>query len=318
MIFLLYGPDSFRAHQKLAGIREKFLLSQPSFNLAQINITELKSPDELSRLFQSATLLGGKRLVIVSNLLSLGSPVIKEEFVKLAKQNLPEDLTVVVFEGLEFDKRQAGFKLLNQPKTAQCFEVLSGSELLAFAKHLSSKKQLTIDPPLLQRVVSLVGGDLWRLENELNKLSAYSATRPLSSEVVRDLVSANLVDNLFSLMDAVAGRNPSLANRLLADLLQGGEDPIGLIAILSFQFRNLILIKSLVEQRKTSGDIIRQTGLHPYAVSNSIKQAGKFSSAWLIAGYQRLVVLDWKIKSGELAPADALDHFLVTAGMSAT
>lgn len=316
MIFLLYGPDSFRAHSKLAEIREKFLGLQPDFNFVQIEGSALRSPEELRQLFVSSTLLGGKRLVVIVDLLSLGEVPIKEEFVRLVKQGLPEDLTVVVYEGLEFDKRQAAFKLLNQPKSAQLFEFLTGDKLLTYAKTLAQTKQLAIDNPLLQRAVNLTNGDLWRLNNELDKLAAYAQDHSLTAEVVQNLVTANLADNIFALMDALANRDPSLANRLLADLVQGGEDPIGLMAILASQFRKLILIKSLAEQRRPLGEIIRETGLHPYAVSSSLKQVNRFSLNWLIAGYQRLVQLDWKIKSGELVPADALDHFLVTAASS--
>ena len=312
MIFLLYGPDSFRAHAKVVAIRDKFFSSQPSFNLTEVVGSELKTSDEILRIVGSPTLLGGKRLLIITNCLSSAPVNIKDALVTTIKQGLPDDLTILFYESLDFDKRQSLFKLLNQPKTAQYFDLLTGVQLQAYASELARAKSLTIDDLLLRRVVSLVGNDLWRLNSELTKLSAYAVTRPLSVEAVQSLVSANLADNLFALMDAIANHNPAGANRLLAELIQGGEDPIGLMAILAFQLRNLILIKSLSEHGKPVGEIIKLTSLHPYAVSSSLKQTSRFTTDQLVGLYQRLVTLDWKIKRGELMPADALDHFLVT------
>lgn len=317
MIYLLYGPDSFRARQKLAAIRAKFLATQPEFNLTYVASHDIASPEALDRLIASSTLLGGKRLVIITDLLATGDSSIKEAFAVWAKRGLPDDVTTILYEGLDFDKRQSLFKLLNQPNTAQHFELLTGTPLLLVARDMAATKQLAIDDELLRRVITFVGSDLWRLDHELTKLAHYAAAQPLTSEVITNLIPASLSDNIFALMDAIAHRDPRAANRLMADLIQRGEDPIGLLAILAFQLRSLILVKSLSEQRKSSADIIKQTGLHPYAVSNSLKQASQFQTTWLIAAYQRLVQMDWKIKTGELASADALDHFLTTLALAA-
>jgi DNA polymerase III delta subunit len=113
-------------------------------------------------------------------------------------------------------------------------------------------------------------------------------------------------------MDAVAHHNPATVNRLFGDLVNRGEDPAGLLPILSFQLRNLILIKHLSSQRLSSGEIIRVTGLHPYAVSSTLKQTNLFSVDWLNAAYERLVAIDWQIKTGALDPTSALDQMLVS------
>lgn len=312
MIYLLYGPDSFRARAKLLSIRDKFLVSQPTFNFVHMAASQLSSADGLLQLLGSATLLGGKRLVALTDLLSLGETAVKEALAAAVRQGLPDDLVMVLCENFDFDKRQSLFKLLNRPKTAQFFGLLVGAELFRYAEGRALTKKLNIDANLLRQVLVITGSDLWRLDNELTKLASYARTHPLSPAVVQELVSANLADNLFALMDAVANRNPGIANRLFSDLVNRGEDPVGLLPILTFQLRNLILIKHLSAQKLSAGEIIRLTGLHPYAVSNTLKQADLFSLNWLNTAYQRLVATDWQIKTGALSPADALDQMLVS------
>ena len=311
MIYLLYGPDTFRARVKLLNIRDKFLTSQPAFNFIHMAASQLVSSDELLRLLGSATLLGGKRLVVLTDLMSLSEATIKEALATAVRQGLPDDLIVVLQENFDFDKRQSLFKLLNRPKTAQFFGLLTGSELFHYAQDRALAKKLNIEASLLRQVLIITGSDLWRLDNELTKLASYACTHPLSPTVVQELVSADLSDNMFALMDAVANRNPAAVNKLFSDLVNRGEDPAGLLPILAFQLRNLILIKHLSAQKLSVSEIIRVTSLHPYVVSNTLKQTNLFSSDWLNTAYQRLVATDWQIKTGALNPADALDQVLV-------
>ncbi len=312
MIYLLYGPDTFRARAKLSSIRDKFLVSQPAFNFIHKSGSEINSADELLRLLESATLLGGKRLVVLTDLMSLGEIEVKDALAKAVKGGLPDDLVIVLQENFDFDKRQSLFKLLNQPKTSQFFGFLTGAELFRFAKELALIKELNIEASLLREVLVITGSDLWRLNNELTKLASYAKTHPLSSTVVWEFVSADLSDNLFALMDAVAHHNPSAVNRLFGDLVNRGEDPAGLLPILSFQIRNLILIKHLSAQKLSSSEIIRVTGLHPYAVSSTLRQVNLFSFDWLNKAYHRLIATDWQIKTGALNSSDALDQMLVS------
>ncbi len=312
MIYLLYGPDTFLIREKLNRIREKFLASQPAFNLTQLNASQLKSADELVALLGGSTLLGGKRLLVLFDLLNSGEDTVKEGLNKAIRQGLPDDLVVILCENLDFDKRQSLFKLLNKPKTAQFFSPLTGSSLLRFAKTLAEKKNLTIDDTHLRQILSITGTDLWRLDNELTKLASYCKTHPLSPIVIQELVTTNLESNLFTLMDAVASHDAALVNKLFNDLLNHGEDPIGLLAILTFQLHNLILIKSLSAKRLSVGEIIRETGLHPYAVSNTLKQTNRFSLDWLNSAYKQLMSVDQQIKTGVMNPADALDQLLVS------
>ncbi len=312
MIYLLYGPDTFRARAKLLGIRDKFLASQPSFNFIHINGSEINSADGLLRLLGSATLLGGKRLVVITDLMGLGEAAVKDSLVAAVRGGLPDDLVVVLQENFDFDKRQSLFKLLNQPKTAQFFGILAGTELFRYAKELAEAKKFDIDDGLLREVIVIVGGDLWRLDNELTKLASYAKTTPLSVGVIRELISADLEDNIFALMDAVANHNSAAVNRLFGDLMDRGEDPARLLPVLAFQLRNLILLKNLSTQRLSTGELIRITGLHPYAVSNTLKQIRLFTADQLNNAYQRLIATDWQIKTGALDPADALDQMLVS------
>lgn len=312
MIYLLYGPDTFRTRAKLLSIRDKFLTSQPAFNFIHMTASQLVSADGLLRLLNSATLLGGKRLIVITDLMSLGEAEVKEALITTVRQGLPDDLVVILCENFDFDKRQSLFKLLNRPKTAQFFGLLTGSELLRYAQGQASTKKLNIETSLLRQILAITGSDLWRLDNELAKLASYARTHPLSPTVVRELVSADLSDNLFALMDAVASRDPATVNKLFGDLIGRGEDPTGLLPILAFQIRNLILIKHLSAQKLSMGEIIRITSIHPYAVSNTLKRTSLFSTDWLNTAYQRLIATDWQIKTGALNSADALDQMLVS------
>jgi len=74
-----------------------------------------------------------------------------------------------------------------------------------------------------------------------------------------------------------------------------------------YQFRNLLLVKSLLQNGVNTAQIGQKIKLHPFVLKKTLAQAQNFSLADLKKIYAGLLETDISIKNGRLAPAAAVD-----------
>ncbi len=108
---------------------------------------------------------------------------------------------------------------------------------IAWAK-THHKKKLTQDAAEL--LVERVGQSMGLLDQELAKVaSAISAKSSITPEDVDRLVGRSKSADVFRIMSAIGEGKPAEALSILEQLFADGEDPMGVLAPLSFQLRKL-------------------------------------------------------------------------------
>lgn len=306
MIYFIFGPDTFRSKQRLNELSAEL---GANAEVIKLNAREL-SPASLEQSLVSVSLLSPSRLIIIED--GFANQPLRDYLTSIIKTDLPTGLSLIVYESGNPDKRLALFKTLSKTPHAESFELLAPEPLRRFVAQLAAQHGLTLAPELSQRLVTLVGSDLWRMDQELKKLSAYAQTAPLTPEVVEQLISLNLADDIFGILESISRHQTTRSHGLLTDLIQRGEDPIGVLAVLSWQLRNLIRVHELSRQGHTAPAITKLTGLHPYAVTASLAQLNRLSGRWLTSAYQLVTKLDWRIKQGDIEGIDAADWLIAT------
>lgn len=312
MIYFIYGEDTFRSRSYLTALCQQLSTAVGTEVIRRSTIAT--TLEEVNQLLHGASLFSTARVIVLEDVFASS---LRDELTTLIKTTLPTTTSLIVYETSTPDRRLSLFKWLNQFATSTSFDLLIGPPLLDSCQQLITQHQLSLSPQLASRLINMVGNDLWRLDRELDKLAAYSRTAPITTTVLDQLVSTDIEQSVFSILDSLSQRHLARANQLLADLVQHGEDPIGILAVVSWQLRNLIRIKALTEQGHSPSGIARLTGLHPYAVSNSLKQAAKLSHRWLVSAYQLATKIDWRIKQGDLEAHDAVDWLVATLAQAA-
>jgi len=96
----------------------------------------------------------------------------------------------------------------------------------------------------------------------------------------------------------VEGR-PDQALRLLEQLLDQGAAAPYLLAVITRQYRNLLLAQEMLGQRRPRAHIGERLGItSSFALGKVLEQAGRYPPARLVASYHRLLEADASIKSG--------------------
>jgi len=199
------------------------------------------------------------------------------------------------------------------------FEKLSGLKLNQWAaKRLKELDvEASISKPALDTLIAYVSNDNYLLDNEIRKLAAFSAGKMIGEKEVELLVKANIDSNIFKTVDALGNNDKREALKLLHRHLAGGDDPFYILSMFIYQFRNLIKIADLCDNRSAGeNEIIRISKLHPFVVKKSLAQIRNFSlggQAWgrLKKIYQKLSDLDTAVKTGRIDIKAGLDKFIV-------
>lgn len=128
----------------------------------------------------------------------------------------------------------------------------------------------------------------------------------ISAQDIDFLVETKFTPNIFKTIDALAEKNKKTALRLLYQHLHSGADPLYLLTMFVYQWRNLLQIKDLITRRLPYYELAKKTGLHPFVVRKTYQQAQRFSFEELKNNYQDWQELDEKVKRGALDPVGAL------------
>jgi len=319
MIIFLYGEDSFRSHQKLLEIKEKFL----TYDSAGSGLSVFDYPDNDSKnnfldALGTPNLLNPKRLVVAKNLIFAGTETEQKEILEYLEKNGSlagdNDLVVVFFENNLSKKTNALFKFLDKNAKTQNFEKLSGAKLeswmLKRIKELNANA--SISKSALEKLIAFSGGNTHVLNSEIQKLVNFSDGKIIKDEDVEKLVNANINIKIFDTIDALGSNNKKEAARLLHEHLKKGEDPFYIFSMFVYQFRNLLKVADLKENSGSGEyEIAKTAGLHPFVVKKSLAQIRNFTLDKLKNIYQELSELDTKIKTGKIDIRLALDKFIV-------
>ncbi|HEX9679515.1 MAG TPA: DNA polymerase III subunit delta [Candidatus Saccharimonadales bacterium] len=326
MIIYLYGQDTFRSRRKLEELKTKFRreIDVAGFNLEVLDGATL-TISAFTAAVGSVPFMAKKRMVVVEQLFKNRRKELQAELL-LRLQRLDEQTILIFWEAQAPEKRKskkaaAGKTtstslndLLVSQKFAQRFDLLTPPQVQTWAKTEIQKLGGQVSPDGLRLLADYVGHDLWRLQTEIEKLVAAAQRQEISRELVAEHVRSPIEDNIFALTDAVAAGQRRRSLKLLNDQLALGAHPLELLSKLTWQFRNLLLIKSFTQAhggRYSADRIGTQLGLHPFVVRKILPLAAHYRLDHLKKTYRQLLAADQRLKTSQTEPHLLLDLLLV-------
>ena len=308
MLIFLYGQDTYRSRQKLNEIIERYKkIHKSGLSLIFFDFKE-DSFEDFRDAFKSFSMFKEKKLMVLKNLFF--NSKIENDFLKnLREISRPKEIILIYEE--EIDENTPLAKELKKEAKFQKFNLLEGIFLKNWVKREFQKYSARIEPEALNLLLDFVGNDLWQMENEIKKLVNYSPGKEIKRKDIELLVKPKIETDIFKTIDAIAAKNKRKALFLMKEHLEKGDSPAYLLAMINFQFRNLLIIKSSELRRELYTNDMRilseKLKMHPYVIRKAIQQSKKFSLEELKKIYQKIFQVDLGIKTGKIDPETALD-----------
>ena len=307
MIIFLYGPDGYRLNRKLDEIVDQYKkIHKSGLNLRHFDLLEndISFQDFIDE-FGQTSMFKEKKLIIIKNVFS--NKNFEEGFLSEIKRLIEsEDIMIIV----EKEKVLSTNRLLKAlKKKAQCqeFNLLEGKDIEKWASREIQKYRSMIQPTALSELVASTGSDLWSLSNEIQKLVNYRSKDMISVDDVRLFAKPKLDPDIFQTINFIASKNKKEALKLLKKHIDKGDAPLYLLSMISFQFKNLLIIKELADKNMPYHLIAKETGIHPFVVKKTYPQVSQFTLQELKKIYQEIFEVDSAIKTGKMEAETALD-----------
>jgi DNA polymerase-3 subunit delta len=320
MLFFLYGEDTFRSYEKVLEIKYKFQMNDKSGSgLSSFDASEKKNIlPEIENALGNIGLFSSKKLLIFKKTISESSVEEQTKLLIFFKKNIEKlkvntDSIVLFWENSIPRKNNALFKFLLENTKKQNFEKLSGTRLEQWIlkKIAESQTATSISSSAINKLIAYTNSDLASINQELEKLIAFSCGEIIDDMAIELLVKSNLSGNIFETIDALASKNKKGVLKLIHKHIASGDDPFYLFSMFIYQFRNLLRISSLQESGIFNEfEIARLTKLHPYVIKKSLHQAKILGFLKLKRIYAQLCAIDLKIKTGKIEIGLALDKFI--------
>jgi len=317
MFYLFHGEDEFSRSETVADFKKK--MGDPG--LVELNTIVFDGRKvtlgELQHACDSVPFMAERRLVIVEGLLTRLEPKGQKEYLERLTQylkHLPETTRLVFVENKSIGKSNPVHRLALADERGHVkeFKPPQRRELNHWIEERARKKGGQIIAAAVETLAAFVGNDLRLLDQEIEKLVVYvDGARPISEDDVRLLVSYVQEANVFEMVDALGQRDAQRAAKLLHQLLDAGEHPLGLLGMIVRQFRILIQVKELSERGLSQQKMAARLKLHPFVVKKTSRQAMNFSTEQLETIYRRLLETDVAIKTGQMDAVLALDMLVV-------
>jgi len=274
-IYLIGGADEFSIKETAAKLADKLAPKKAGEFGLEIIEGSFSNQDEalkvLSRVREALNTVGlfggGDKLVWLKNTdLLADSPTTRAEAVKealgeladLLKGGLGDGVTLLI-SAMGCDRRKTLYKTLEKVGEVQFFEALeegkgdSDEEIVAFIQSKSRADGKTMGADAVQAFRDLVAPSLREIANELEKLFTYVGNRnEVTKDDVHAICSASRQAVIWELTDALGARRTSQAIAALENLLDAGEQPIGVLMMLVAQFRLMLLARDLLQRKLIS------------------------------------------------------------------
>jgi DNA polymerase-3 subunit delta len=330
LLHILIGEDDYSVRQALEEIRKG--VSDPSALAANTAVFDGQVPlAQLTNACATVPFLAEKRLVIVEGLLARFESGAKNgrkkarkngqedeaaPFVDALKQ-IPPFTDLVLMDG----KISTGNPLLRGLSAAaqvKAFPVLKDAGLRQWIERRVKAAGGSIAPKAVEMLVRFVGGNLWLMAGEVDKLVLFAGGRRIEEGDVGGVVSYAQEANIFALVDAILEFRAGIAQERLQQLLTQGAVPSYILVMIARQVQLMVRVKVLKSEKLSRGEMQDRLGLtSDFVLRKALEQADRYSPARLREVYHRLLEADISIKTGKYDGELALNILIAELGQGA-
>ena len=149
----------------------------------------------------------------------------------------------------------------NRVKTAKSIKLVdldSGRSIDREIRRLAEKLGLALAPGAVGFIKSMLGEDMNLVRNELEKISLYvDRKKTIGEKDLRGLMEKQSTENVFSLSTALSNRDLSSSLRILRELERNREDPLSILYMIAWRFRQIFKVSQYLREGKSDEGIAK-------------------------------------------------------------
>ncbi|MEK7702784.1 MAG: DNA polymerase III subunit delta [Nitrospirota bacterium] len=307
-IYLVYGEAQFFVSKILDWFLENAISAESrDFNYNRF-AGEKASLSEIIYAAKSVSMMGGRKLIVVEE----ADLIEDSEGQLLSYLAAPVQMTTLILVAKKPDMRTKFFAALKKQAVFIHCKALYENEIPGFIRSTGEQLGITLSNDAVLFLVEHLGKDLTLLHAELEKLSLHAGKqneKSVSLETAKHVVSGEKAQTVFDLINAIFEKDLKNALSRLAFMLDNGEAPLKILAMLLWQFRMMAIGKEtlLSESEAACG---KKLSLPPFRVGLFLERLRLWQAFEIQTAFLLFKEADLQLKGSRLAPAIILEDLI--------
>lgn len=318
-VYLFTGKEIGLTEDIIEIIKEKTV--SPAVEAFNVTKFDTKDTDYSAVIASCETLpvMSEYRMIIIGNQADVFN--IKDEKIRKRFEDYisnPSKSTVLIILSEKPDKRKKLYKLINKKAVVVDISKLDYKGISKWVKQQLKGKKKKITPKALDMFLERThyleneSVDTLTLKNHLLQLCDYAdENSEIDESAVSEVIPESVEDNVFKLIDMAVSGKLSGIPIILDYFWEHKESPIRLFGLVLYQLRNIVKVNLLLKKGMNQGAIASKAGLAPFIVRKTVPIARNYDSRRLLELFNEAAELDFRLKTGQVAPEFALEYLLL-------
>ncbi|MDE3000207.1 MAG: DNA polymerase III subunit delta [Gemmatimonadota bacterium] len=307
-LYLLHGSENVTRDESLKALLDAAVdPASRAFNLDIFHGEDMDAADAVSRA-SAFPMMAARRVVVVKRLERLRDA---DARALLPLIDDPVETTVLVFTADKLDGRKKLTAALRKNAVSVEFKPPYENELPQWIRRRAAALSKRIEPEAAHMLHLGTGSNPGELASELEKLAIYTNERDtITRDDVVQAGGASRSATVFELADAVGQRKTGDALNVLHRLLDRGDSPVAIVAMLIRHVGILRKARWLRNYGLPRSEMAVKLRVPPFFVSGYLDQAARFDEQNLWHAFEALLNADNRLKSHSRAPAATLTQLI--------
>jgi len=311
-VYLFYGNENYLKEDILKKLRNRLIDSAYRELNYKVFYGEKLSINEVINDLETLPLVSKHKLVVIKEAEKInknGETKLIDYFNRLSLKNNFSTLIIIYKESSPNKELITAIKRIG---VVANFSITDKAKLALWikSKFIQSNKKITQEA--LFYLQSIVGSDLGRLFNEIEKIDIYAKDQKIiEKEDVMITIGGSEAVNIFKVLDSVGDKDIKNAIDGLVKLNQGNLHHLSIFAMIYRQIKLILQTKLLLVNGFNFKEVEKKLRLPYFVVEKTIKQSKKYTFKEIGKSYELLNIADLELKDSQKEPKIILEELVM-------
>ena len=309
-LYLLFGEEEFLIQEAVDLIISKAVDQDArDFNFNTV-YCKGSSGNEIVNLCQTFPFMSDRRLVIAKEIEALKAADL-EELIAYLRSPSPTTCLLMIANQPRYEKKSVIAPVEANGAAVRVYSILD-RDILTWIDTWARQHGLSIQRDAAQYVWQILGNDLQAIANELHKATIYVKDRKnITFDDVKVVVGDFREYTPFDLADALGKKSREKAFLILSRLIQEGEQPVGILASIAWNFRRLMRAKAMETAGSGYDEIKKKMNIIFHQSASFQEQMRSYTIRELQGVFDVLINADKSMKSSGIGGRLVLERMIL-------
>ena len=311
-VYLFYGKENYLKEDILKKLRNRLI--DPAYRELNYKVFygEKISINEVINDLETLPLISEHKLVVIKEADKINkNDEIKliDYFNRLSLKNIFSTLIIIYKESSPNKELVTAIKKVG---VVSNFSITDKAKLTLWinSKFRQSNKNITQEG--LFYLQSIMGSDLGRLFNEIEKIDIYTKDKKvIEKEDVMISIGGSESVNIFKVLDSIGDKDIKSAIEGLVKLNQGNLHHLSIFAMIYRQIKLILQTKLLLAGGFNFKEVEKKLKLPYFVIEKIIKQSKKYTFKEICKSYELLNIADLEFKDSQKEPRIILEELVM-------